>query len=133
MTTLKEIGTKQRGDEGECLCHLCDTAVANTNMSRIVNRSETTNNNRTRQPSPPPERRPVNPNAHTHGGRAPAVAAQIQQQQQQHQQHPKHHFNLPLIARQPHPMLLPMWCFPQMLTSAPACCWKYKEWLMRPR
>jgi len=137
MTTLKDIGKKQRGDDGECLCQLCQRPVGASSgetttrvqqqAARNANKTVApqVDNNRKKTPpattTPKPPRQIV-PNAVTQRDRAPATIAATQ-----------HHFNLPLLVPHPHPFALPMWCFPTMLgAAAPVpCCWKYKEWLTR--
>ena len=138
MTTLKNIG-KKRGVDGECLCSLCDWPMAQSNnniqtnlpnqqQQELTTRGETMTTTTTQQSqAPPTAAKPCQqpPNVrHTHTVGAPVITPQAQQNNQ-----------LLQIAPQPQPMLLPYWCFPpmMMLKPAPACCWKYKEWLSRPR
>jgi len=137
MTTLQEIG-KQRGDGGECLCKLCkcpadETSGRPTTTCMQQQKQAPGNRNETiarhvNQPSATPKAtspmpRHNGPNAVAHRVGAPAHAVTAQTQQQ---------CNHPMLA--PQPTLLPMWCFPPMLTAATAsCCWKYNEWLTRHR
>ena len=137
MSTLKNIG-KKRGVDGECLCSLCDRPMPQSNNNSQTNvpsqqqqglttRGETMTTTTTQQSTTPPtaaKHRQQPPNVrHTHAVGAPVVTPQAQQINQ-----------LLQIAPQPQPMLLPYWCFPPMImTPAPACCWKYKEWLSRPQ
>jgi len=133
MKTLKGIGKTLRGPIGECLCQLCKGTVINDGTTTSTTppphqQHPTVNNNniirkaapRLKATPPMTTARHNVPNAVTHRVSAPAVTPQIQQQ-------------LPMLT--PTPTRLPMWCFPplQMMQTAPACCWKYKEWLMKPR
>ena len=143
MIQLKEIGNKQMGDAGECLCQLCrksvnahsgepTTSVQPPPRQQQQQTLTVAGRNITRQaPQPAPAaattiNRHTDPNANAHIVVRPAAAPP-----------PPTHAHLPMLApTPPNPVLLPFWCFPPMLSTPPqwnSCCSKYKEWLMRPR
>ena len=132
MTTLKQI-SKKRGQEGECLCELCDGSghdfpvaptpprMKNTQQQTAVTTVvvETTNNQQTiRQPTaaaaPPQQQRLCKTVTHTPVG-APAAFASIAPHC-----HPQQFFFHPMVC-----------CYPPVMPPvAPApCCTKHREWL----
>ena len=144
MMTLKDMGHKQRGANGECLCQLCQKPVdacsggeathGQTQQQGSFNGSETVNNNTPKPPPPPattttPQHRGKIPNGVAHRVGACTSASITTQPTTPYQ------FNSALLA--PHvshtmTLQLPVWCFPPMFsTTIVPCCWQHKEWLTR--
>ena len=132
MTTLKKISHK-RGEEGECLCQLCDRPTKdlpvappspkrnNIQQQQTATTSvimeKTNNQQKYRQPTaaatPPPQQRLAKTVTHTPVG-APAFASIAPYS------HPQPFFFHPMV-----------YCYPPVMSPvAPApCCTKYQEWL----